>query len=494
LKWLEKKNKSLPYICMFLIICIAYLVVTACAIESAMQFLMQMLVFGTLIFTCFISADLDEKERLEKYLTAIMMIGFIMRIGYMLYTPIRVRSHDLGTASVDDWGHSAYITKILIEHRLAATNFGQYYHPPLFHLLAAVVAHFVNLILHKTDYEQIVSAGKIVSCFASCATLYMFPKLCDELGMKKKAKCIALIIFAAFPNCYLLAGRLNNDSLVVCFMMVIILYTFKWYKKQSYKNTIILALAFGLGMMTKTSCGMLALFTGPVMLYVWYKNIREHKGLPIFKRLVVFGILSFTLGLWYQVRNLIKFGQPFNYVLRIPTSAEIYTGKVPLVNRYLLFPLKRFFEPIWVYPDDDYNIILYCLKTAVFGEFKYDIQIWIPRLLLLISTVLVILSLVGMGYLVFKSKKRRMIRFGIPAVWLIVFGSYLYFYYDYPYGCTMDFRYIVPTSITGAVSIALTYEEVCSSDSVAAFLYKNMTIIFSVLFAVFSFIMYTHIN
>lgn len=63
----------------------------------------------------------------KKTIKCIILVGFIMRIGYMLYTPCNVRSHDLWNFTVDSGGHAGYILNIL-EGNLPQSNLLQYYH------------------------------------------------------------------------------------------------------------------------------------------------------------------------------------------------------------------------------------------------------------------------------------------------------------------------------------------------------------------------------
>ena len=51
------------------------------------------------------------------------------------------------------------------------------------------------------------------------------------------------------------------------------------------------------------------------------------------------------------------------------------------------------------------------------------------------------------------------LRFGLVWLWLIQIGSYLMFNLQYPFGCTMDLRYIVPTIIVGAAYLGIALDD-----------------------------------
>lgn len=485
----------LPYINIFLLTTVLFVIIYKLNWQTNIKRIQHIMLAGVFLsFAGFGVYSYKKGFSPRLAIKVLLAAGFIMRIGYMLYTPATTRSHDLGDLTVDGYGHAAYIFKIMVNHQLPETNWIQFYHPPLFHFLAACLCSVIRPIMHYTTYEDTLEIAKIVSCVASCWCLMLMPKICTGLKLSNRAKILAVTIIAFFPDCFLIGGRVNNDSLVIFFMMLAVLYTIKWFKDQSWTNTIVLALAFGLGMMTKTSCGNIAIFTGAIMLYVFYQKIREKNWLGIFGKLCTFGAIVFPLGLWYIVRNYVKFNQPFGYVVDIGKDSQIYTGNVSFFERFIQFPIMTLTNPTYAHPWDDFNIPVYVIKSAMFGEFEYQIADFIPHLLILISFSLVLLSLVAMIYLLVKTKGNNMLRFGMPALWLIVYGTFLFFNYKYPYGCTMDYRYIVPTAFLGAIFLGTIFERSCVRKSEKAIVCRIFSVAAVSLFAVFSVLFFCFIQ
>ncbi len=386
---------------------------------------------------------IKKKEEAYKYIViCILVIGVIMRVGYMLYTPFYVRGHDV--RALNDSGHANYII-LLMQGQLPPSNVEQFYHPPLFHTLAAIMCRFFQFITGIQDVKRVLEAGKLISCWASIATLFLSLDLCHELKLGRNAELVVLCISAFLPEHFLLAGRLNNDSLSVVFMTGIILYTLKWYRTRSLIDLVILALCFGLGMMTKISVGTLALVTGPIMLIVLYKGIKERAGVKCLKHYFLFGIIAFPLGMWYPIRNLILFDQSFTYVRRVKEGSSMYCGDHSLASRFI-----PFIEPhIFVNLRENYNVWGYMLRTAVFGETTFEIIKWIPALLLACNVVLAALSFVVMIIKLFHKPKVPFIV--LSLFWVIQIISYILFNIDHPVACTMDFRYVIPTALIGSV-------------------------------------------
>lgn len=434
-----------------------------------------------------------EREHLMTWL--IMVIGIIMRVGYMLYTPWEVRGHDAGilSAGPEGKGHCGYIMRIF-EGNLPESNVGQFYHPPLYHFLAAISMHISGLLRGTQDGVALIESAKVVSCVASIGVIYQVKKILEDTDINGVARNVTMLIVAVLPNYYLMAGRINNDSLVFFFIVVILRYTMKWYRNQSYANTIILAVAFGLGIMTKVSCGVMSMFTGVVMLVVFVKNIKARKWKALLKRLLIFGCISGVLGLWYPIRNLVLFQQPFNYVYEIPIDNPVYCGDASLNERMSV--LYDFTEKRAVYndPKADYNLPSYFLRCSLFGEFSFNNLDEVAVGFYWINVIMVILSLGAMVYSLYKRKKNRKFVLGLAMVWGLQVVSFISFNIRYPYACTMDYRYIPITTIIGAIYIGMLYQEIEEKEGISMKLLCKFIQGLVLVFAAFSITFYTHIS
>lgn len=420
----------------------------------------------------------------------IIAIGLIMRIGYTMYTPWDVRPYDVSKANLRNTGHASYILH-LFYGRLPRSNTYQFYHPPLFHMLSSITMHIVGIIKgFVKEGELLIDSAKIVSCFASCGVLLQVKEFLNEVDIKGKIKNIILTIIAFFPGFYLMAGRVNNDSLVLFFMVIALRYTYKWYYNQDWNNIIILALAFGFGMMTKISMGVLAIFTAVFMIMVFVKNVKKVKLKTIILQLIVFGLLSFPLGLWYPIRNYILFKQPLNYVLKFAKTSQLYIGNVSWHKRFL-FNIKYIIDSNeFVNMISDFNMPTFLLKSSLFGEFAFDTNEFYAIVLLGINGVLIIISLVAMISVIIFSKENKIVNYGLFFAWLCQMISYIAFNIDFPFSCTMDFRYIPITVIIGAIFIGKFSNQIENGNKVCRVF--NKLIYYSIIiFVMASFIVFT---
>lgn len=371
-----------------------------------------------------------------------MLVGVILRIGFTLSAPVTHFQHDLDVIGTDSSGHAAYILNLLHSGTLPQSNEYQFYHPPLFHLLSAAASAVLGPVGGWTTDVELMSGGQFVSCFASCASLWVFRAMAKECRLQPNTTALCMAVFACYPALVITATRINNDALVFLFMLLCLLLTVRWYRQPlSAKNTVALALCFGLGMMTKISCGLLAVITGPVMLVVWYKHIRTGKGWALFGQLALFAVICFPLGLWWPLRNLILFEQPLNYVPA--PHGDLYCGDHSVWARLFTPQARALLKYPFCQPFDDYIIPFYLVRCAMFGEFTWDTVPYLPQLLVILSLLLTAILAIGFLVTIFR-KGTFLTRFGLLLPTALVFFSYLSINFELPFGCTMDIRYILP--------------------------------------------------
>ena len=264
---------------------------------------------------------------------------------------------------------------------------------------------------------------------------------------------------------------MNNDALVTFFMTWIILYTIRWFKNPGYANIVFLALGFGFGIFSKISCALFAAFTGSFMLVKLVLAVRGGTWKPLIGQFAVFALIAMPIGLYYPIRNYLMFGQGLNFVLR--PGDNVYCGEHGFVERFVLFPVSRLLSPVYLNPFEEYNLNFYLVKSAVVGEFEYHhVEEWPAAVLVVCNLILVVQSVFSAAAVCvqgFKEKavtssvRAQFLFLGLPGLWLWIYVNHLILNVRLPYGCTMDFRYIVPTSLLGAVYLGL-YVEKCLTE------------------------------
>ena len=390
----------------------------------------------------------------ESWIVLILIAGVVLRVGYMVYTPLGLRGHDI--AGFNESGHLDYVYQIVTTGRLPQAYDYQFYHPPLNAILEALVVKGFSFFHHNPELDLVYEAAKIGPCFASCAVLLVCYRLFREFNLSPRATALSLAVLAFQPTFFIFSASINNDSLMLLFYMIAVLYTVRWYNHPTLKNILVIALAIGLGMSTKLSAVTVAAFTAPVFLLVFIQRMREQNALPMLGQFAAFGAVSLPLGLWSTIRNRIKFHISYRYIYTLSRWNDLYCGDQPLAKRFLSFPFRQMLEPLYCQPYTDYNIWIYIAKCAAFGEFAFERSAKVALPLSLSNLLLIVLSLLAAVYVLLRCKETHVLaHFGLLWLWLIQMGSYLMFNLQYPFGCTMDLRYIVPTIVVGAAYLGI---------------------------------------
>ena len=402
---------------------------------------------------------MDKEKRKKIIIVAILfIIAFIIRLIYIINTPITEHQHDVDVGN--DFGHFAYILTIYETNQLPDTNAGQFYQPPLHYIVSALWLKAVDGIIQDTDilYESL----QVVTLIYSMLLIFVVYKILKELNIKDKYQYLILFVMAFHPTFIILSGSINNDLLSILLIFTTMYFLIKWYKKQDMKNTIILAIFTGLAVMAKSSGAIVSIPIIYIFLLQLYRKMKKSKQkkkvlMKYFILFFDFGMISLSIGLWYQIRNLYLFDQDILYILDLNMSS-LYVGDCSLFRR--LFPVSSEITTLFAHPYEDCNIPTYIIKTSLFGEWEYSINniIWeiIYWLAILSNIILIIFSLFSMIQVMFKKfmakgkeKKDQVWCYLFFILYIVNIVSFISMNLELPYGCSMDFRYIVSSIFVG---------------------------------------------
>lgn len=408
---------------------------------------------------------LTKKLTDEALIVLIFALGFVLKLGYVLYSAISMRQNDVRVfeeGNYSEW-HSGYI--LFMRDKFSIPDFdirdrGQFYHPPFHYFVCAVFLRIYELFLPKGthNYESLQALSFLWSQFS----LIMIYKCAKLIGIKKENRITAAAIISAFPTFTILAGSINNDALSILLYFTAFYFGLKWFREGTWKNIIHSALATGFGMMTKLSIGMIAFPLGFLFIVKLIKDLKNREdgkaGRKSFLNLCVFGAISTPLGLWYQVRNNLKFGVPLTYVLRSDNNFQDVSRYSPVQRLFDFygFPIEDFFINLGSDGEQDYNIFIAIVKTALFGEENYrdDAAMSLTGYFLLISfLILIIAALAGIIVTVVKLRKNGSLWEDLSMIVLFISMtvSIISFALKFPHICSTNFRYSTPLVLSGTV-------------------------------------------
>ena len=202
-------------------------------------------------------------------LSIIIILALIIRLTYIIKTPYIEKQHD-----IEPNGNGlSYIFTIYETGRLPQDNIGQHYHPPLHQIICSIWLKIISIF--STNKAFLCESLQFVTLTYGVLMLYVIYNIAKELKFDSKIKLLLMFIVAFHPFLIILSGSLNNDCLCVLLTIWTILRLIKWYKNESMKNTIILAITTGLCVMTKTSGAIVAIPIMYVFLLRLYKEIKK---------------------------------------------------------------------------------------------------------------------------------------------------------------------------------------------------------------------------
>ena len=429
---------------------------------------------GAVGFVLYKYGRLDTKS----VVALLIVCGFAVRLAYALRYGYSVNQHDV--EGLNSSGHLSYIYSLAQGNGLPQSNDWQYSHPPLHHILAALVVKISTALGHTSGqaFENI----QLLTVFYSTMTMFAGHSLLKLCGVKGNNLVFAVGLLAFHPTFQILAGSINNDILTILLSMYAIVFLLKWYQKPSVKYAALCGLFAGLGMMSKVSAALIAVAIAVSVLVKFFID-KELKFGKILLHASVFAAILLPLGLWHPIRNYVLFEQPLGYVAPIPTTSALYTGEISIIDRIVL-PFSK--DGFGVYVDvwEEYNVWFYTLRNSLFGEYDFG-NFGFAGVLVLLNLILIISSLVALVYVCVKILKKNAQLIPIVTLFAVQLAFFVYFNIKYPFGCTMDFRYIVPLLFCGVAFLGATSENLEQTNNLftktAVYSLKFVTVAFCVL-------------
>ena len=394
----------------------------------------------------------------------IFLIGVILQLNYMLMTPYNYRQHDV--LSHNNCGHEGYAWTIYTTGKLPTQLDSQghleyqFYHPPLnaltqamFMRISKIFMQGYNFIVSKQYYDvndmnTMFQTSEILATFYMNIAIYFGIKTVYRLKIENKFKLMGVVFIALFPALILLAGQENNDPLCIMNCFIVIYYTLRWWEDRSYFSAAMIGLFTGLAMFAKLS-GALIIVPAIVLFAIVLVQSIIGKDYKLMRNLLIqgaiIGAISLPLGLWFHIYAKIRFNQPFGFVFSNLTD-KLYKGDISVIKRFFnIFDFEDLFVPLYGNTFENYNLPNFMIKSAIFGEYSFlggdaigYIALFSHYLFTYSSLALIVI------YFIFSKKEQlgeKILGLTIIVTQLI---AQLYFNIKMPYGCTMDFRYIVP--------------------------------------------------
>ena len=359
------------------------------------------------------------------------------------------------------YGHLGYIQYLYNNHSLpdfSPIGKNQFYHPPLFHCLGALVMKII-VSIWKDNYGRAFEALQVINSVIAGMTVILIYLSAKKLKIKGKMLVVLTVFFSFCPIFFILGVTLNNDCLVVFFCVAAFYFTLRWLEKSTYLNIIAIAFTLGLGMLTKTSAALCAPAIACVLIYGMVNN--RHQWKKYILQFMVFGVICVPIGSFWIVRNQVLFDVPFDYILDLGEKSSQYIGNYPLFDRIGIPSFSRFlqYKINWNNISGHTNIWAQTMLTMTFDEGILNINNKPESVLAIIllwgSTIIYIIGFISLIKIMLLKKINGGIRLLLGVMFATFMVFYLKFCFDYPQVCTMNFRYIVITLVICLLSLGI---------------------------------------
>lgn len=435
----------------------------------------------------------------ESYCMLLFATALLLHLTYTFYTGVYTRQHDV--YGYTDSGHMGYIYYIYENNALPDSLGYQNYHPPLSHIMGAVLLR-LNDATSGSLNMGLESLRLLPFMYITWVTVVAY-RLLKRLNLSDTARLLAFAFICLHPTMTILSSSINNDALAFFFSMATFYRLIVWYQEPNTKNIVVMALLLACAALSKISSLQLAVPIGLLFLVMLIaKNESAIRGALSTKKLwiqyIIFAVISIPLALSFSIRNRIRFDQPLGYVPTIgDETLDQYVGNYSFVDRFVKPFSPNLFNNVFCTIPGDYNVYDYLLRCSIFGEFFYLNADFICRVLTVLNAIIIFFVIGAMVVAVVS--KVRWTKEGMLWLTFLLYAaalwiSYISFNLSFPFACTMDFRYLLPMIFLSAIFLAGLYDWLASKEGSAAKIFKGALCITIFLFLMGTSIFYLSIN
>lgn len=416
----------------------------------------NILVFSVLIYLIYLGYAIYNKKDAKTILGIIFLGGFLIRAYYTLVTPYNITKHDVGNfiglnSSDISFGHAAYVEYLYKNGHLFdfdPRTVWSFYNPPCFYIIAAVVLKITTLfnVAEPLCYESV----QIVTLFFSSLTIWTFYQIIKEFSISDKLVIVLMTFLSFHPFFFIMSVTFTNDCVTMYFMILAIWYTIRWQKTPSMKNIIVIAFAVGLAMASKLNSAVISFGIGIIFLYVFWNNRKSLKKYIL--QFTIFLLICAPIGLFYPIRNLIKFDMPLLYIQKLSTTDSQLISNSTIFSRIGIPSFEQIsYAFITFNADIERNVWVQLIRTSLFDEITPDIgnSLFDANSLVIFWVSIILAIFMNIAFICIIRKDSTIkweLKLFLTIEYVTMLLSYIQFCMNEPFICTMNYRYI-PISI-----------------------------------------------
>jgi hypothetical protein len=370
----------------------------------------------------------------RRLLAGVFIGGMLLRVLYVLSTPFRTRSYDVG-------GHLEYIDHIVKHWSIPlASNGWEYHQPPLYYWLSAMWVHLNKLIGRAPDivYNDLQTASLFFSVGALFVSLWIARLLFPKKSPQKYGDALFLVLVGVLPALVMFSSRVTNDALYHFLAFLGLALLLSWWKNGRMRDWYLAILVLILGSLTKISAA--GLFPVALICFLVWRRMAWR---PKLIHLAVSGLLIVALFAWYPLKrineknlaNVVTLGNKnMNTDLAVPRSIGLYLTFNPIEVA------KTPFNDTWTNKYRRQYFAEFFYKSAFFGEFRFEKIYALAAVMVVLGMAFFPLMLLGF---VLDMRKRFYDALPLSLTTGILFAAAVAYPTFFAYAPNQDFRFSV---------------------------------------------------
>jgi hypothetical protein len=400
---------------------------------------MLLLEVGALLY-CFLKNQLQ----LPRGVVIIILLGLLLHLLYLSYTPYNVRTYDVMFYG----GHFDYIKYVATYWRLPAPNLDagwEYHQAPLYYISAAIIHKLCSIF--NINY---LSSLQVLSLLYSIVFL-IFGVLTLQLLCKKKWQFLTSVaLLSVWPSGIIHAIRIGNDAMYSMICVIAMYFLMRWLIDKQNRHFYLAALFTALTIATKISGTLMIALFAICFVATWLKS--KQKRSYVLKTVFFISVLllasyfslwrNFTISLHDPHFNIVNGYSPYTM------NSNLSVGNA--LHNYISFNLHTYitqpFTSTWDDTDGRQYFANFFLKSMLFGEFSFPSPTaeFLAKLMSALLLLMVAFSFIGIVRNIVKPNAPNL----VMLLWLMLsLLSLLYFRHTYPFSPHQDFRFIFPSII-----------------------------------------------
>lgn len=467
-----------------------------------------------LIGVTYLVLEIITKRITAKKITYLVLIGASMCLvayGFSSSLNVGTRVHD--AAIFNKSSHWSVVYDVFNNGEVPAARTGSvgYSSSKVFHFLMSIGMRVNKIFVHvdetaiTTDptalkefpsytlYQyHLYDMNRVYMCFVGISTLFLVVKLYEKIGLKGFKLVLASILTLCLPQMWYIHFFVNPDGLALFFGVACLVAAFDYLRSRTWTDLSVTALLLGLTTMTKLQAVLVGIPVAVILIFVFANSLKDKTQkalnrfmLQLFLFVAIFASVGFFVHFYYQIRYGVEFGYVVDnartLALKKKYSMFIDDSFYNPWQRFLSYPnADLFFSPFNLrvrsyvdgayvnsFGDIDFNVWTGFVKTLFFDEWSEAAMFnyyggFITVIICIFEytyALLLLFGVIGAIYFIYKKFRDKSWNDYFMGLFtgLFILGFMLFFIVwnsSYPYGYSMNSRFIIPIVIPIAILLA----------------------------------------